>query len=39
MIKLYEEKYNFEPTVDIYEGGHSFNAEKLAREITALEKK
>lgn len=39
MIKLYEEKYNFEPTVGIYEGGHSFNAEKLAREITALEKK
>ncbi len=39
MIKLYEEKYNFEPTVGIYEGGHSFHAEKLAREITALEKK
>ena len=36
---LYEEKYNFEPTVGIYEGGQSFNAEKLAREITSLEKK
>jgi hypothetical protein len=24
--------------VGIYEGGHSFDAEKLAREITALEK-
>ena len=38
MVTHYREKYNFEPMVGIYEGGHSFDAEKLAREITALEK-
>ena len=38
MQGYYLEKYNFEPLVSVYEGGHSFDAEKLAQEITVLEK-
>ncbi|CAI8156807.1 MAG: Uncharacterised protein [Flavobacteriales bacterium UBA4585] len=38
MIGYYLEKYNFEPLVSVYEGGHSFDAEKLAQEIATLEK-
>jgi predicted esterase len=38
MIGYYLEKYNFEPSVSMYEGGHSFDAEKLAQEIATLEK-
>ena len=38
MIGYYLEKYNFEPSVSVYEGGHSFDAEKLAQEIATLEK-
>jgi len=38
MIGYYLEKYNFEPLVSVYEGGHSFDAEKLAQEIADLEK-
>lgn len=38
MIGYYLEKYNFEPLVSVYEGGHSFDAEKLTQEIATLEK-
>lgn len=38
MIGHYLEKYNFEPSVSVYEGGHSFDVEKLAQEIAILEK-
>jgi len=38
MIGHYLEKYNFEPLVSVYEGGHSFDAKKLAQEISTLEK-
>lgn len=38
MIGYYLEKYNFEPSVSVYEGGHSFDVEKLAQEIATLEK-
>ena len=38
MQGYYLEKYNFEPLVSVYEGGHSFDAEKLAQEIATLEK-
>ena len=38
MIAYYQEKYNFEPAVGNYDGGHSFDSEKLARDIAALEK-
>jgi predicted esterase len=38
MRGYYLEKYNFEPSVSVYEGGHSFDVEKLAQEIAILEK-
>ena len=38
MRGYYLEKYNFEPSVSVYEGGHSFDVEKLAQEIATLEK-
>ena len=37
MRGYYLEKYNFEPSVSVYEGGHSFDVEKLAQEIAILE--